>query len=320
MASTKISDETTASSLTGTELVPVVQSGSNRKTTTQDIADLASGGWGYTLVTATSATLADSNRFVDVDTSAVSAPGTTTLTLPTPSAGRVFIIQKTNGAADETITLARAGSETIEGVAASFLLTDSANSAQAAHSTDLPRPMWIVMSDGTNWRVTQVANLVRHIVTTVAPSDSTHTVESAGAYVPGSTWWNSFADKMYMAMQVHGTGATSWQRIDAVDVQSVTSNTTLSGKDLSVFVSTASGAVTLTLPSPAGRHAGRQFSITKTNTGTNKIVLARNGSESINGAASSLDPLPGSDAADYGRWHVVSDGTNWWVTGGSGLV
>lgn len=43
MASTKISDETAASALDGTELVPVVQGGANRRTTTQDIADLAAG-------------------------------------------------------------------------------------------------------------------------------------------------------------------------------------------------------------------------------------------------------------------------------------
>lgn len=41
MADVKISALTAASALTGTELVEVVQSGTNKKSTTQDIADLA---------------------------------------------------------------------------------------------------------------------------------------------------------------------------------------------------------------------------------------------------------------------------------------
>lgn len=44
MADTKISAMTSAGALTGTEEVPVVQSGANVKTTVQDIADLAGGG------------------------------------------------------------------------------------------------------------------------------------------------------------------------------------------------------------------------------------------------------------------------------------
>lgn len=52
MADVKISQLTAASTLDGTEVVPIVQSGATKKTTTQDIADLASGG-GYTVVTGT---------------------------------------------------------------------------------------------------------------------------------------------------------------------------------------------------------------------------------------------------------------------------
>lgn len=46
MANTKISQMSNASALTGTESVPIVQSGSNVKTTTQAIANLAVGGGG----------------------------------------------------------------------------------------------------------------------------------------------------------------------------------------------------------------------------------------------------------------------------------
>lgn len=45
MADVKISELTAASALTGTELVEVVQSGTNKKSTTQDIADLFELGY-----------------------------------------------------------------------------------------------------------------------------------------------------------------------------------------------------------------------------------------------------------------------------------
>lgn len=316
MASTKISDETTASSLTGSELVPVVQGGSNRKTT---VGDIARAGIGYTAVT-TNSTLSGYNQCVDVDTTGVTAPGTLTITLPTPAAGRMFIIRKVAGASDETITLARASTEKIDEVASSRLLTGSDVDIDPTAWVQ-PPIAWLVWSDGTDWLTLPFGNAVRHRIVSGAPTDGTHSSTSeVGAYWPGSTWYDSSAQKLYLAMCAPSLGNTSWHRADAVDNSSVTSNTTLPSKDHSLFVSTGSGAVTVTLPAPTGRNAGRQFSITKTNTGTNKIVLARNGSESINGAASNLDPLTGSDTADYGRWHVVSDGTNWWVTGGAGLV
>lgn len=52
MADVKISELTSAASLDGTEIVPIVQSGSTVKTTAQDIADLG-GGSGFTIVTGT---------------------------------------------------------------------------------------------------------------------------------------------------------------------------------------------------------------------------------------------------------------------------
>lgn len=315
MASTKISDETTASSLTGTELVPVVQSGSNRKTTTQDIADLASGGWGYTLVTATTATLADSNRIVEFDP----ASGATTLTLPTPSAGRTYIIRKIDGDDTKTITLARHASEKIDDVAASRTLPGSDTLVDIT-GYSMQYSAWMVTCDGTDWRTFIMSPQTRAVINkSSAPVDSSDAL--ATGFYPGSFWHQISGDAGLCFLQTGNDAADGrWIRVDAVRVQSVTGNTTLDAKDTTVFVSTSGGAVTLTLPSPADDGAGRQFSITKTNTGTNKIVLARHGSESINGAASSLDPLPGSDDADYGRWHVVSDGTDWWVTGGSGLT
>jgi hypothetical protein len=46
MANEKISTMASAGALDGTELVEVVKGGANRRTTTQDIADLGGGGGG----------------------------------------------------------------------------------------------------------------------------------------------------------------------------------------------------------------------------------------------------------------------------------
>lgn len=52
MSNIKISALGSASALSGTEEVPIVQSGSTVKTTTQDIANLGGGGLGYKVYTA----------------------------------------------------------------------------------------------------------------------------------------------------------------------------------------------------------------------------------------------------------------------------
>lgn len=317
MASTKISDETTASSLTGTELVPVVQSGSNRKTT---VGDIARAGWGYTAVAATSATLADSNRTIDVDTSSVTAPGTVTLTLPTPVAGRIYIIRKVAGAADETITLARAGSERINSAAASFLLPGSNEYLSGGNDDIQAWPTWLVTTNGTDWRVTLISQQVLHTRSADPPID-----DEPYGYKPGSTWCETVQDpgsKMHMQM---GTDASScdWMRIDAVDISEIDNGDspfTIDNRDRHVFVDTTSGAVTIEMFALGDQMNGVQYSITKVNAGTSKITLSWSASTTVNGSSVTTYDLPGSTSADYGRWHVVYASAKVWVTGGSGLV
>ena len=52
MANVKFSDMSAAASLTGSEIVPIVQSGGNKTATAQQIANLGGGG-GYTELTGT---------------------------------------------------------------------------------------------------------------------------------------------------------------------------------------------------------------------------------------------------------------------------
>lgn len=69
MANVKTSDETAASALDGSELVRIVQGGADRRTTTQDIADLGGGGGGLSLVSTQVASSSASLAFTGLDSS-----------------------------------------------------------------------------------------------------------------------------------------------------------------------------------------------------------------------------------------------------------
>lgn len=305
MTSKKVSDESAAGTLDGSELVRVVQGGASVRTTAGAIAAL--GGFGYLAVTA-DATLPAENTILDVDTSSVTAPGTLTLTLPAPVAGRLYLVRKVEGDADETITLARYASEEIDAVASSRLMTGTDQAIDSGSAGPVPFTGCLVWSDGTDWWTFPIGAAVRHVIGPSAPVDGTHHFATDQSYIPGSTWADTSTSRLYVMMAQVGLSTASWHRIDAVDVLAISSTSeTLPSKDRYVFVDTATlgGNVTLTLPSPTGRNAGRTFVITRTNSsGTNKITLARAASESINGVAASFD-LPGSATAAYGRWHVV---------------
>jgi len=70
---------------------------------------------------------------------------TINLTLPSPTNhdGRQYLVIKSHAGAN-AITLVRTGSESINGTAASFVLTDSGSAA---------RGEWHITTDGTNWIV-----------------------------------------------------------------------------------------------------------------------------------------------------------------------
>jgi len=92
---------------------------------------------GTTVATISSGTVltsADANKILLVDTTA-----SRSITLPTPASGLRFTIKdKTGSANTNNITLVRAGSEQIEGIAASKVLQTNWGS-------------WTIISDGTNW-------------------------------------------------------------------------------------------------------------------------------------------------------------------------
>lgn len=98
------------------------------------------GFWpaGYRAIS-TSSTVDANDVVIAVDTGG----GVISVTLPSASAGRAFLVQKTTTDANK-ITLVRAGSESIMGTAANYDLPGS---------TFANRLAWYVWCDGTNWWV-----------------------------------------------------------------------------------------------------------------------------------------------------------------------
>jgi hypothetical protein len=93
-----------------------------------------------------------------------------------------------------------------------------------------------------------------------------------------------------------------------IETITITGTLTIGDGDYQIFVDT-SAARTINLPAPAD---GREFWITDVigTAETNNITLVRNGSEKINGVTASKVLQ-----TNWGSWRVVSNGTDWFVTG-----
>jgi hypothetical protein len=97
---------------------------------------------------------------------------------------------------------------------------------------------------------------------------------------------------------------------------STTSETAYPGdEDCIIAADTTTGAQQHKLPSPSNR-AGRQYLICEVKpTQGNTILLKRAGSEKINGVAADVTlPGSGSGSSSYGRWHVWTNGTDWFLS------
>lgn len=82
-----------------------------------------------------------------------------------------------------------------------------------------------------------------------------------------------------------------------------------SGRDATLVI-TPSAAFTLTLPNPNTCSGWQTLLIDKTGVfGTNAVTLTRAGSEKINNLTSNY-----ALNIDYGRWWLVSDGTDWHIS------
>lgn len=141
--------------------------------------------------------------------------------------------------------------------------------------------------------------------------------DSTQGYAPGS-WWvqvSGIDNPSTLAFWLCADatpGAAVWIRLaPKVSTRLITVDDAIASDDDFLFVSTSSGAVTLSLPEVA---AGLLFPIKKTNEGTYPIALEPNASESIEGGTGGAAfTLPSSDLALRCSWTIVCDGANWWL-------
>lgn len=106
MADTKISAETPAGTLDGTEIVPVVKAGANARTTTQAIADRGAGGGLWSQVRSATPTAANTGLSTWVNQgSATVADGATGILIASPASNAANIHARTVAAPAAPYTL-----------------------------------------------------------------------------------------------------------------------------------------------------------------------------------------------------------------------
>lgn len=87
-------------------------------------------------------------------------------------------------------------------------------------------------------------------------------------------------------------------------VSSVTGNYTATKSDNVIEVSAAGGPATITLPTAVGIN-GTEYSVKKTDSGTNAVTIQPSNSQTIDGNTNSILTTKNEDIT------VVSDGSNW---------
>jgi len=104
-------------------------------------------------------------------------------------------------------------------------------------------------------------------------------------------------------LELSGTG----MRLDAT---SVTADATVTVNDGLMLVNATSGNVTITLYT-AANNAGAVLTVKRTDASTNTVTVDGNSAETIDGRLTWLLPQ------QYASLTIVSDGSNWFVVGGS---
>lgn len=128
--------------------------------------------------------------------------------------------------------------------------------------------------------------------------------------IGGNLYWNNNSGTAVQLTSGGSPVAASDGIARAFETVAISSNTTINPSDTGSFYEIDCGtSVTLTLPSAAAVTAGRyyEFKDVTNEAGSNNITIARNGSDTINGAGSDI-------TVDYngGGGRLISDGVSDW--------
>ncbi len=141
--------------------------------------------------------------------------------------------------------------------------------------------------------------------------DPADTDDESEDFYPGSLWLrtNTTPPRLFLC-QSSATGAAVWLQVPfrSSAVATKTAAYTIVATDNIILCDATSAAFTITLPSAsAAGISGCQFTIKRTNSGSNNVTLAASGSQTIDGAANYvLD-------TQYKTARVVSNGSNWFL-------
>jgi hypothetical protein len=101
------------------------------------------------------------------------------------------------------------------------------------------------------------------------------------------------------------SGLPSWGQV-IMATASKTANYTITANDTVILGDATSGNVTITLPL-ASIASGYRFCIKKSDSSANSVIIARSGSDTIDGSTSA------TVSVQYVSLTVVSDGSNWYI-------
>ncbi len=253
----------------------------------------------------------------------VSTAAVRSLVLPAPNVNTCIMVKDISGlASTNPITIVRFGSEKIETVAASYVLSSSLG-------------CWTFVSDGTDWFLIETgANWVPALVNPMTTLGDMIYGGSAGVAtrLAGDT---SNTRKFYRELSVASVAtAPVWDTLISTDlpeasngasargaVTTFSNNPTTSIKVVSsadytilnndgytkITVSTGASNRSIVLPNPV-ENTGREIWIQKSDVGAGTVNVVRYGSETL-GTAAGTQYLTQTGAF----LKIVSDGTNWLV-------
>jgi hypothetical protein len=132
-------------------------------------------------------------------------------------------------------------------------------------------------------------------------------ITTTGAWILGTGTTNYGTSGQVLTSS--GNGVPTWSTISVTpNVVNKTANYTLTTTDGSVFCSASGGAFTITLPTAVSA-GGKTYSIKKTDSSTNAVVVGTTSSQTIDGNLT-------QSLAIQNAWITVqSDGANWQIIG-----